>query len=153
MKLKALAVSLAFGAAVAAAPTFAAPAMDSVKIQEMVSASALSAEELVVELIAQYPELAAAIVEAVVKANPEAAAEVTKAAMAAAPEAAADIAEVARVAEVPNSAITEAALAAGIDPTDVAETPASGGAPEAPAAPAPSTPSFGGGNGSPVSGN
>lgn len=151
MKLKALALSAALGLAVVTSPVTLAQEISASQLAEVIASSNLSAEELVAQLIAQYPEMVASVVEAVVKANPEAAADVVSAAIKAAPASAdvvvssamtvapsaiAEVVQVAQAANISNEIITAAAIQAGADPTQIAQATAAG-VPSIPDVPAP----------------
>ncbi|WP_017109848.1 hypothetical protein, partial [Vibrio tasmaniensis] len=102
MKLNKFMLSALLGMTMSTSVTYAATS-ESVDLVGIVEQSELTPEELVAQLIAQYPEMAAAIVETVVTANPEAAEAVVTAAVTAQPEQAASIVEAAVAAE-PESA-------------------------------------------------
>jgi len=172
MKIKIFAAMMALGAIVITGPIIATTSMNSVKIQELISESKLSPQALSKKLISEYPELAPTIVDLIISMYPVSVVEVTKiafetapefveditrAAMLAMPSASSEIAQLARSANMSNNQITQAALAAGIDPTEVAELPASGSLPDVPVVAPPSigtgSSDSDNGNGTPVSPN
>ncbi|MFM2587034.1 hypothetical protein [Vibrio sp. TBV020] len=150
MKLKTIAASLALGSTILAGPLALAEQISQAELTDMIASSSASTEELVAQLLSQYPEMVEAVVAAVVAAKPEAAAEVVSAALnaapqaadtvirsaiSAAPEAVSSIAQVAQAANVSNEVVTQAAISAGVDPTQVAQATAAG-TPSAPPPPA-----------------
>ncbi|MEZ8914116.1 hypothetical protein AB6D87_11675 [Vibrio lentus] len=138
MKLNKFMLGTMLGMTMSTSVAFAQDAVtESIDLTSIVEQSELTPEELVAQLIAQYPEMAAAIVQSVVAANPESADAVVSVAMVAAPQQAAAIATVATEAGVSNQVVTTAALQAGIDPTEVQQATAIGEEAPSPVEPAP----------------
>lgn len=150
MKFKALTASLALGFSIVSTPMVWAEQVSDAQLADVISRSSVSVQELVQALIAQYPDMVDTVVEAVIAARPEAAADVVSAAVKAAPasaesiirtalsvapEAIGSIVQAAQAANIPNATVTQAAIQAGLDPTQVAQATAAG-VPSAPPPPA-----------------